>query len=349
MWPYWLLFLIPAWAVLARGRLPERQSRWVWRLMGLLLAAMVGFRHEVGGDWWAYLGQFEDLRNLFFRDLFDIAKDPGYTLVAWLVAQFGGSVYLLNFLCALPLAFGTIRLSRRQPWPTLALLAAVPYLLIVVGMGYTRQSAAIGFAMLGLVALGDRRQRAFVAWILLAATFHKSAVLLLPIAALAATHHRAWTYFWVGVVTLIGTWVFLSDSADTLVQNYVVSDYAEASQGAATRVLMNAVPSLLAVIFRRSLFPDDAERKLWVWMALISLACLPLLPISATGVDRMALYFIPLQLVVFARLPRAVKATHWRTLVVLGIIAYYAIVQFVWLNFASHAFAWLPYRFMPLW
>lgn len=349
MWPYWLLFLLSALAVLARGRLPARHARWAWGFVALSLAIVMGFRHQVGGDWWTYLRQFEDLENVFFRDLFDIAKDPGYTLLAWLVGQVGGGIHLLNFLCALPLAFGTILLGRRQPWPTLALLAAVPYLLIVVGMGYTRQSAAIGFAMLGLVALGNRRQRVFVVWILVAAAFHKSAVLLLPIAALAATNHRAWTYFWIGIVTCIGAWVFLSESADTLVHNYVMSDYADESQGAATRVLMNAVPSLLAVIFRRSLFPDPAERKLWVWMAVISLLCLPLLPVSATGVDRMALYFIPLQLVVFARLPRAVKETRWRTLVVVGIIAYYASVQFVWLNFASHAFAWLPYRLMPLW
>lgn len=349
MWPYWLLFLLPAWAVLARGRLPERQALWVWRFVALSLAVVMGFRHEVGGDWWTYLNQFEDLRNVPFRDLFDVAKDPGYSLAAWLVGRVGGSIHLLNFLCALPLAFGTVRLARSQPWPTLALLAAVPYLLIVVGMGYTRQSAAIGFAMLGLVALGDRRQRAFVAWVLLAAAFHKSAILLLPIAALAATSNRTWTYFWVGMVTMVGAWVFLSESADTLVQNYVVSDYSGASQGAATRVWMNAVPSVLAVLFRRRLFPEAPERKLWVWMAVISLLCLPLLAVSATGVDRMALYFIPLQLVVFARFPSAVKEKHVRTLVVLGIVAYYAAVQFVWLNFASHAFAWVPYRFMPLW
>lgn len=349
MWPYWLLFLLPAWSVLARVRLPARQARWMWRLVVLLLAVVVGFRHEVGGDWWNYLNQFEDLRRLLLGDLFDVAKDPGYSLLAWLVAKAGGSIHLLNFLCALPLAFGTVRLARKQPWPTLALLTAVPYLLIVVGMGYTRQSAAIGFAMLGLVALGERRQRAFVAWVLLAAAFHKSAVLLLPIAALAATSNRTWTYFWIGMVTSVGAWIFLSDSADTLVRNYVVSDYAEASQGAETRVLMNAVPSLLAVLFRRSLFPEEPARKLWVWMAVISLLCLPLLPISATGVDRMALYFIPLQIVVFARLPAAVRDMHVRTLVVVGIILYYAAVQFVWLNFASHAFAWIPYRFMPLW
>ena len=33
---------------------------------------------------------------------------------------------------------------------------------------------------------------------------------------------------------------------------------------------------------------------------------------------------------------------------VLGIVGYYAAVQFVWLNFATHAQYWVPYQFMPL-
>ncbi len=62
----------------------------------------------------------------------------------------------------------------------------MPYLINIVAMGYTRQSVALGFAMIGLAALGEQRVRRFVLWVLVGALFHKSAVLLLPIAALAA-------------------------------------------------------------------------------------------------------------------------------------------------------------------
>lgn len=349
MWPYWVLFFTAALLSVSRWYFPERQARWMWRMVAFLLAAMMGFRHEVGGDWFTYVEQFNRFKNAPIGDVLLLAKDPGYSLSGWLVARLGGGIHYLNFLCALPLAFGTLTLARKQSWPMLAVLAAIPYLLIVVGMGYTRQAAAIGYAMLGLVALGEKRQRAFVMWVLIAAAFHKSAVVLLPIAALAATHNRIWSYVWVGVTTLVGGWLFVFDSADELVANYVASDYADASQGAGIRVAMNAVPAVLAWLFRKRLFAEGAERKLWLWMATISLACIPLLPVSATAVDRLALYFIPLQLVVFARLPRITTYVRIRTLLVLGIIAYYAAVEFVWLNFASHAHAWLPYQFMPLW
>ena len=32
----------------------------------------------------------------------------------------------------------------------------------------------------------------------------------------------------------------------------------------------------------------------------------------------------------------------------LGVLGFYGLVQFVWLNFADHAHLWLPYRFYPL-
>src|SRR5690606_37923270 len=125
---------------------------WAWWFVAMALAVVMGFRHQVGGDWGSYLYQFARFESPLF-ELLDAAKDPGYSFAGWVVTRLGGDIHGLNFACALPLAIGTVALARRQPWPMLALLAAVPYLLIVVGMGYTRQSAAIGYALLGLVAL----------------------------------------------------------------------------------------------------------------------------------------------------------------------------------------------------
>jgi len=61
-------------------------------------------------------------------------------------------------------------------------------------------------------------------------------------------------------------------------------------------------------------------------------------------VDRLALYLTPLQVVVFSRLPfLARKELHPDVMVVLILFGYGAVL-FVWLNFASHAQYWLPYR-----
>jgi hypothetical protein len=110
---------------------------------------------------------------------------------------------------------------------------------------------------------------------------------------------------------------------------------------------MNVLPAILLLRFPRQLVPDPQERKLWVWMALFALSCVPLVVIASTAVDRVALYLIPLQLFVFSRVPWLAKTARNRGPLVAFTVVYYAVVQFVWLNFATHARLWVPYEFMP--
>lgn len=346
MWPYWLMFLFPAWATLMPGRLKPRQAWVPWALVFVLFALMMGLRHEVGGDWFNYLPHFRDTASREFTEVMG-RGDPGYYGLNWLVARAGGSIYHVNLVCAAIMMWGTVVFCRAQPNPWLALLAAVPYMLIVVGMGYTRQAVALGFALLALAALGNGRTRSFVIWIAIGATFHKSAVLLLPIAALAASRNRVMTAGLVGVSTLLLYYLLLADASEALWENYVEAQFQ--SDGGLIRVLMNVVPAVLLILFRKHLVPNIQERKLWLWIAVFALACLPLVAFASTAVDRVALYLIPIQLFVFSRIPRLATTVRVRTPLVLGVVGYYAAVLFVWLNFATHSQYWLPYQFMPLW
>lgn len=346
MWPLWLMFLVPAWAVLMPGRLKPAQARVIWVMVGVLFALMMGLRHEVGGDWFNYLPHFRDTASREFTEVMG-RGDPGYYGLNWLVARAGGSIYHVNLVCAAIMMWGTVVFCRAQPNPWLALLAAVPYMLIVVGMGYTRQAVALGFALLALAALGNGRTRSFVIGIAIGATFHKSAVLLLPIAALAASRNRVMTAGLVGVSTLLLYYLLLADASEALWENYVEAQYQ--SDGGLIRVLMNVVPAALLILFRKHLVPNIQERKLWLWIAVFALACLPLVAFASTAVDRVALYLIPIQLFVFSRIPRLATTVRVRTPLVLGVVGYYAAVLLVWLNFATHSQYWLPYQFMPLW
>ena len=122
-------------------------------------------------------------------------------------------------------SLGLVEFCRSLPRPWLALAVAVPYLVIVVAMGYSRQAVALGLAMLGLVALGKKGTGWFVFWVFLAATFHKSAVLLLPLAALAAAQNRFVAMAWGAGSLALGYWLFLEDSVEKLYVNYVEAEY----------------------------------------------------------------------------------------------------------------------------
>ena len=68
MWPYWLLFLLPAFQAMSKFRTEPLKTPMVllqWRLTGALILLMVGLRFEVGGDWFVYLNNLDEISRPF--------------------------------------------------------------------------------------------------------------------------------------------------------------------------------------------------------------------------------------------------------------------------------------------
>jgi hypothetical protein len=352
MWPYWLLFLVPALQAVTKLRKGEPQfsgAPWTsaWRAVFVLLTFMIGLRHEVGGDWNIYLENLSAKGGITLSDVVAGGShgDPSDSFLNWIASQSGLGIYLVNSVSAILFTFGLLVFCRNQPRPWLALTVAVPYLITVVAMGYTRQGVAIGLAMLGLVALGNQSVFKFLFWIALAASFHKSAVILVPLAVLAGSRRPLITAFWVGVTTSLLFILLLQEYVDNLVLGYIDAEYE--SSGAAIRISMNALPAALFLLNRRRFQLSRAQQIFWTWMSLGAIAFIALLLVSpsSTAVDRVALYWIPLQLFVWSRVPDAMgrsggKNAGW----VYAVVAYSGTVHFVWLFFATHAGGWLPYQ-----
>lgn len=352
MWPYWILFLVPAWLAMSRppaSQASAKREQGLWRLTFVLLALMIGLRHEVGGDWETYLDFIHQASDVPIRDFLSNQKnDFSYNFLNWLAASLGLGLYFVNTVCATIFSWGLVVFCKAQPRPWLALAVAVPYLVIVVAMGYTRQAVAIGLIMPGLAALSERKIFRFVIFIVLASTFHKTALILMPLAVLASSKNKFLSTLWIGLTFALFYFLLLQDSVASLKTNYIDARYD--SSGAAIRVAMNAVPAVVFLWLRRRFILSKEDRVFWTLMSIGALGFVVLLYVSpsSTAVDRMALYWIPLQLFVFSRLPSALtpQGSH-SALWVRIIVAYSLSVQFVWLLFAKTAFAWLPYQFYP--
>ena len=355
MWPYWVLFLIPAYWAIARlkpiynfdQKARVRSWTFLWKSMFVFLVLMIGLRHEVGGDWIQYLEMLDSYTENS-RDEF-LFQDPAFVLFNRLAVKSGLGIYFLNLISALFFCWGLIVFCRAQQRPWLALTVAVPYLITVVAMGYTRQGVAIGIAMVAMTALGQGGIFRFVIWIALASTFHKSAIILLSMAVLANSKRRIFTLLWVGVASIILYMLMVQEALSFLMGGYIQD--AMQSSGAGIRVAMNAVPAALFLLFRKRFELSAEQRSFWSWMAWSALLLIVLLAVSpsSTAVDRIALYWIPLQLFVLSRLPNALGKRDGKNLLwVLVVVAYSATVHFIWLFYADTAFAWLPYKFYPL-
>lgn len=346
MTPYWVLFCI--WA---GGAIQFSRRRDSGGMEGVLYAAaavfttlMIGLRYGVGGDWGSYIDIYQEV---MFQPLsYALGRtDPGYGFFNWVATRGDWGIWFVNTASAILLITGLARLARCQPNPWLAMLVAVPYLIIVVGMGYTRQAAAIGIICWALADASSDRVVRTVVLIGVAALFHKTAILFLPIMlAPLATRQPLLAAAGSIAFALLFT-AFIGADSDRMVTSYATSTYD--SSGANIRVAMNVLAAGLLFAFRKRLGMQGYQKSVWtICAALAVLSVGALLTLSASsGVDRLSLFLIPLQVVVLSRLPSALSRTG-RQLpsVLIGIVAYSVAVQFVWLHFADNANAWVPYR-----
>lgn len=349
MLPYWFLFAAYAVGGVFYGVRTQQQrlTSPLFLLAATLMALLVGLRYEVGTDWENYLGMYDVVRTRGGASLWRMS-DPAYMALNALAISIEADIWLVNLICGAIFTSGLIAFARRQPNPWLTVAVAVPYLVIVVAMGYTRQSAAIGLLMWAIGNFEDRRFVRFVGLMLLATAFHKSAVFVLPLIVLSSVRNRFVIYTVGGLIAAVAFSLFLGRFLAGLTDTYIESNMS--SQGAIIRVLMNVVPALIFLFLQRRFTVNEQERLMWRNFALAavgSVLALALLP--STAVDRLALYLIPLQMIVLARAPYALAARGQRRneQVLIGVLVYSAAIQSVWLIFSQYSRYWVPYQLWP--
>jgi hypothetical protein len=344
MIPYWVLFLAFAFPAQLTNEQSRQRTTVGFLAAGLILITTIGLRREVGGDWTAYDAIFNRLAGLNLVTALG-SIEPAYALLNWGAANAGLEMWSVNLLCACIFTYGFLIFCRDQPNPTLAVLVGIPYLVIVVAMGYTRQGAALGLVM-GALTYYSRGSIVRMAFSLAAAVmFHKSAIIVIPFIALASSQRRALTIVLLGVIAGLTYYLFVSATLDRLVTSYVTARYS--SSGAGIRIAMNLIPASIYLLFWRRFQLDRDQRRLWMifsagsFVALLLLLTTP----SSTAVDRVSLYLIPLQLFVLSRAPLVFSGgVNASAALKFAVILYSAAVQFVWLNYADNVSAWLPYR-----
>jgi hypothetical protein len=341
---YWLIYgMWTAGAVQYSRAKNHRNERVMFVIATALTALFIGLRYQVGGDWGAYRAMYN---QIYFQTLIDSLRvtDPGYAMLNWIFSRNDIGVWAVNLVCGILFMAGVGRLAAHQTAPWLAVVVAVPYLIIVVAMGYTRQAAAIGVICFGIADASERSLGRLVIYVAVATLFHKTAILLLPVMIAPVATKKPLVGLLGCVFFVVLFLVFLSSTSTELVTNYAQSNYD--SQGATIRIAMNVLAASVMLLMRNRMTLSPYQRSFWTYNALLAFASVPaLLSLSASsGVDRLSLFLIPLQLVALSRLPAAWGRTPATSAALtFGVIAYSFAVQFVWLNYATNVNAWLPY------
>ena len=339
---YWFLIFLPLLFLILESQVKDDLNAVFWISTSVVVVIIIGTRYEVGGDWPNYLAQLTRASNRDLGTAVLTLNEPLYGLLNWISVKIGLGIYGVNTVCGALFVTGLAVFCRRQPIPWLAWLVGTPYLLVVVGMGYTRQSAALGFLLLGLVCLEDKRVWRYFLLLVIGAAFHKTVLLGAPLAILV-WRGNIWLKVAIAIVFSGTSWVMFSDYIVRLLQGYSRSGVYE-SIGASYRVWMNAVPAVLFLLLRKKWVKYFDNPSLWVWIAIASIISVFLVGYASTAVDRINIYLAPIQLYFWSRLPLLVSDVITQTALLVVICLVYCASFWVWLNLANHSYAWVPYK-----
>jgi hypothetical protein len=297
---YGLLVLLRLAAV---GR-PVLLRQLYWPAM-LALFVFVAFRFEVGCDWSGYLNQYEVQAEGFRPDILDL-REPLWWSIIELTHRLGLPYPWLNVFAALIFFSGLTALARRQPDPLAFLVLCFPVLIMNMPMAAIRQAAAIGVLCFAFNAFTDRRTMRFVLLVGVAATLHASAFVFLLLAPFVRGGLSLGRVAAAAALAVPAALVFVGGAlAEMVVERYAAGGIAREAEGAVFRLIPVAgTGAFFLLVMRREWalrFPRDL--RLAVFGALVMLATMPLLLLSSVAGDRLGYFVMPLQAMIFARMP----------------------------------------------
>jgi len=340
---YFLAFAFPAIMAMLQPKSRAWNSGVIWFFVWLLYTLFIGLRDEVGADWDNYWNMFE--HQAYYMTYSEALHhgDPLYWLLQVWVSRMGWDVHMVNLIGASIFMYGVVRFLRQLPNPWLGMVVVMAYTGIAVAMGYVRQGIALGVIFWAIATLNEGKFLKFIFLIAVATAFHKSAVVIAGIGMFQQGRGKYIKSF-AALLIIIGIYfAFVSGREQHYIHQYIESNIH--SSGAYIRILMNFIPALFFFYFRKDwkkIYPTSYQ--LWYMISFGAISALGTVFIFSTATDRISLYFIPLQVVVWSRMPILMQKIIPYWLTTLLIILYYASVYIVFLKFAKWSFAWFPYK-----
>lgn len=338
MLPYILLFLFVG-TFMVISKLARGEGLFIWFAV---LLFFIGLRENIGADWDTYLLMYEEIGWAGRLYSAITVSDPLYALINWVAYKVNLDIYFVNFICAFIFSYGLVKFCRWQYNPMLGILVAMPYLVFVVAMGYTRQSAAFGVVCLALNALIDKKDFRFIILVFVAAGFHLSAIIMLCflVIRLKAKYLLRFTMLF-GVLCALAFY-FVGHKLIGRLDLYTGGHLD--SKGSLMRLGLSLIPAVFFIV-KRNAFKKimPSIYPVAVWLSIGSLGMFLLAFIFTTIADRFGLYFSLIQILIFANLP-ALMRIGGRLLYYCGVFVFYFIFLLVWLSTSYYAQNyWIPY------
>ena len=348
MTTYWLFFIITSISTLF-NKLHFFKSIYFKLFFYLLLLIYIGLRFEIGGDWNNYLENYKNI-NLGYIISYNFRGDIGYNIFEYLSKKLNLGIYGVNVFCGLVflLSIHLICSLYKEYW--LIFLILLPYLIFIVSTGYTRQSVAIAFSIIGIYFLFLEKKTYYpktlyyLFFVFLGTLFHKSAVIMFIFVIPLINIYLIFIIFVFFILSFGYLYNFIEYELDRVIKQYLYVSYF--SKGIILRFII-LIPTIL--IYVASLrFISYSKNEIVVFntylFLVIALSVISLFyPLAL--IDRFALYLLPISALIYAKFANVFEENFIDYLIYKNAIILFLFTQlFIWLNYSVHKSHWVPYK-----
>ncbi|MBO4249690.1 MAG: EpsG family protein [Paludibacteraceae bacterium] len=271
---YLIIFIILFVLALLNIQMHDKpSSRALSAIAALILIGVAGLRYETGGDWDTYTMMFNKFPS-FSRlighpsSFADEYMEEGFVLLCALVKSLGGTVQHLFFVVTtINILLITIASHQYTKFPVVALLCYYGLMYFQLEMIYIRQAVAVALCFFALQYIQPRKIVPYLLLVLLACTFHRVAVLMIPLYFLLNRKVPVWLYLTVigiGAAMMLANvpWIknifltvagWLGENYEEKAETYVENALFAVNRGLSVGFVLNLLIFIVVMFFKRKI------------------------------------------------------------------------------------------------
>lgn len=317
-------------------------------LLWVFLVWFMGWRYETGCDFGGYLHRYTFALSGEFNLLEVLSKpEPAFQFITLGLRAIGAEYFWINAISSIIIV--TCFLIFCGYFRDSLMLGALlfPVMIVQLSMSGLRQGLACGFIMLAAIALQRCRPLMVAGLVVLAAQFHSSAIIFLPMAALAFRRASYKTMLACAAIAAPAAIQLLGDRVEVYQDRYFDDLYGEIeSRGAYVRYILIAIPTLMFLAGQKRMkraFPQ--YYRLFSFTAITALAILPIGLVNTVVLHRLIYYIMPLTILLFVYQTWLLSIVNRTLEYRLLPIAIYGAYSLSWFVLSSHAtLCYIPYK-----
>ncbi len=315
----------------------------------LILILFVGLRYKVGGDWGSYdLIYYEVSKRSFSEFIYNL--DSLFYALNYFISlmDLENGFILVNFTVSIFVFISFYRFIIFNDLNPISFVIFFPFVIMVI-MGYTKQSIALSFLFLILSLNLDQSKLKTLILSIFAGFFHFSGFFLSLIILNNFFKKNKDKNFInnytkiIIILILLSLVIMIYLSNDKIIQKliYFLNNYSS------TMSLIRNFPIFLScalLIIYREFFKNviknyDFYFKLSIFGILIYFSTYFFSTIS----DRLLVYLIPLTVIVFSKLFMYFSSKYLKFIYLSGVNIFFICFLFGWLTLGNSGNSWLPY------